>query len=194
VDSASNESTVQTVTYTKEVVNNVVFDDFNRVDNATTLGTTNTGQVWENYLNVAGISGNKAYTSGGSNNSENIVDAGVANGAIEVDLVYSTYVAVIARYVDTNNCVVARISSTGIGLFKFIDGANTKLGEYLFTPISGQNYKVKAVLNGSDITVYLDDVLRITASDSYNSTITKHGFRLSPTGGVARADNFKITN
>lgn len=194
VDTAGNASAVQIVTYTKNTTSTaIVSDDFNRANNTSSLGVATTGQTWANYLVTLGINNNQAYNTGAGGNGEAVVESGVSNASVEADFIYgsaSPYVGIVTRYIDSNNTIVARMNSTGLALFKFINGTATQLGTtHSLTPVTGTTYNIKVITNGSDISVYLGGVLVITATDSYNSTVTKHGFRLSMD---CKADNFKI--
>jgi Chitobiase/beta-hexosaminidase C-terminal domain len=201
VDSANNESVVQTVTYTKEVVGNTTLasDDFNRADE--TLTTTSGGQTWFSgnakvISNQVGFSANTAtYPHINVGQSDNI--------AIEMDVILPTLTTgtvsgVSARVGGTSNnqALIWGFKSNGtkIGLVNTLSGASSVPVDMAFTAVAGQTYRFKIEVQGNVYKCYLDDVLKMTYTDtnSINLTSTKHGFVFYSTN-VPRGDNFKIT-
>ena len=60
---------------------------------------------------------------------------------------------------------------------------------------NSQTYTIRINLNGDDITVYLDDVEEISATNSQFNTATIHGIyaERNPAGGGGTLDNYSIT-
>ena len=169
-----------------------VLDSFNRADSITTLGRSDTGQLWEAVRGVWGVSNNKAYlvSSGGATNIETI-DTKHANITISSDLVFQTYAGIAFRLTDVSNYMLARLSSTGLSLYSVVINTPTEIGNYTFTPVPGNTYKIKISAIDSNIIVYLDDIERISITSNFNITATKHGFR-QLTNIDDRYDNFKV--
>jgi hypothetical protein len=158
----------------------LINDTFNRADSATSLGIADSGQAWVVQSGTWGISGNKAYKPGnGAGSDLAIIDTGESDVILETDIVWvsSSAVGFAARNLDNNNYIQIAIEDTGLIVKKHVDGSQTEIDSYLFTPTNGGAYRLKATLDGSSIIVELDGVQRINATDSYNSTQTKHGMR-----------------
>jgi hypothetical protein len=100
-------------------------DDFNRADNATSMGTTSVGaKAWSNAAAVWGISSNQAYLQSGTNGFA-IIDVGVPD--VDVSVAFSVVNSgqvpgVVARYTDASNWL--RLIQTGASTVKtYVDGA-----------------------------------------------------------------------
>lgn len=189
VDTTGNVSVVQTVTYTKETTpmagTVVVSDTFDRVD-STSLGTAETGQTWQNLSGVWGISGNQAYLTANNSTGTALVDAGTADCQIQVTYAgtFASSVKVVARCSDINNQIVFNADGT---ISRIQAGTWTLLGT---TTIPKSGDIIKMTLKGNDITVQVNDSEPLTVTDSFNNTVTKHGFRAGTS--AQRFDNFKI--
>ena len=168
-----------------------VYDDFNRTD-STVLGTAQTGQAWSYLLGSYGISSNLAIPN--SAGAIAVINAGVSDGIVEGLYRYNGYSSLICRVASVNSFINARIGASSLDLFRVVNGATTNLGTYAFTPVAFRNYKITIKLNGSSIQVYLDDVLRISATESMYATNTLFGmYRFSAFTVPDRVDYFKIT-
>lgn len=153
-------------------------DSFNRPNSVLTLRNADTGQPWVSTTNW-GIDTNQAYCVDPAATSFSMAELGMSDLTISVDIKFSVNEGLVLRYTDSQNQLLARINSTGIALFKNIAGVNTNIGSYNFTPVVGTIYNVKAVCGGSSIIIYLDGVSRITATETFNQTATKHGMKVS---------------
>jgi hypothetical protein len=180
----------------------IIMDSFNRSDNNTSLGIADTSQSWNiSALGSAlpwGILGNKAYST---DNVQGVqmayLDGGISdNFECSVDMTWASYTALMFRYMDSNNMYFARISTSGLGLFRNINNSSTQIGNaYSFTPVNGQTYNVRIVVNGSSYQVYLDGTQQIngTDTDTTLNSYTKFGFR-TYYDNTSKFDNFRVSS
>jgi hypothetical protein len=150
---------------------------FNQADNALTIGSADTGQVWISEPNPWGISGNQAYSIDTAGTNYTYTDIGKSDFTVSVKVKFSVNEGIVFRFSDANNSMVARINTTSLGLIRNVVGTGTVLQSYNFTPVVGTVYTIKVVCVGSSIQVYLDGVLRITATEPVNQLWTKVGLR-----------------
>lgn len=146
------------------------------------------GTAWS--LVSAGWTINSNQVSGGG---YAMYDAGQSdNIAVSVDCIYGSYSAILFRGSDSSNYYRARISSGGIGLFRFINGSYTSLGSYSFTPVAGTTYTIRVELNASNIVIKVNGTERINVTDSDTTLLnnTDHGFYM--TTGSDTFDNFEV--
>lgn len=173
----------------------IVQDSFDRADSATLLGVADSGQTWQPLSGTWGISGNKSYeVTNGGGDKFSVIDSTVSNCTIECEILWRTggIIGLLCRAIDVNNLIFTFIQSGNMTLAKKVGGAYTSLGIYSFTPVDGTTYKVKIVLSGNNITVYLDDVSRITTNVTEHVTNTKHGLFKNSASNNQRFDNFYI--
>lgn len=170
----------------------LVRDRFNRADNAATLGSTETGQVWTPQSNTPGIIGNMAYMP-------------VGVGRVMVSTPYSdnfsaqlTFSVVSAldnvqrlhfRYVDSaNELFVGKLNVTTYALIKRVAGGLTTLASITQTPANGDVLRVE--VHGSNIRAKVNGVQFANVTESANITGTGFGFFASDT--TSRFDNFVV--
>lgn len=157
----------------------LVYDSFNRINNASTLGNTETGQTWEYETTYWYISNNKAYANAQSAR----VNPGVSdNFEIQADITFNTYAGLIFRAMSatSNNFYLVRMNGTNITLFRVISGTPTSIGSYDITTSVGVTVNLKARVVGTSI-------------DDYPSLSTNQycGMNAGTDKGVA-FDNFRI--
>ena len=181
-----------------------VTDSFNRADNATSLGTTETGgKTWE----IAGgstwgITGNKAgMLVGTAIRGHANVDLGATNMAVEARMNVlgraGSYPSIVGRYVDPTNCYMLQ-NSDAAGENKTIlvriGGVNTFLATSLSIPNNGL-LKLTLVEEGSDtrVKVYADgvEVWSGLATIANRPNGTKAGLFAYTADSSARFDDFK---
>lgn len=119
-----------------------------------------------------------------------VAESGLANAEVECEMVWSTNAAmwIVARYADADNMLVAGINGTGnLRLIKRVAGVDTAIdaGGFALGAVNNTQYSIRLAMSGSDLTVYVNDALRITASDAAGSANTKVGFRLTVAGIAA---------
>lgn len=184
-------------------------DTFTDADSATSLNGRSASPgpgTWAVLVNNWGISSNKAYRSGGSNDDYAYIDTGLSDVSVEADITLSSVRAscgLVIRGVDANNytyCQLSRNSGGGnqtIRLFKKT-GASTfvQIASASFTFTLGATYAVRAGGAGNSLYVYIDDVLVLRADDTTHVSATRQGissfiFSTEDDGG-SRWDNFKV--
>lgn len=175
------------------VITTYVSDAFNRADSALTLGSADVGGAWTEAVGTWGISSNAAYQVVSVGQDLAYIDSGVANCTIRCtySVAAQNSQRITARISDTSNYLILQTeSNNAYKLYKFVAAAGTLLGNYNATPANGD--ALMMVLNGSNIDVYLNGVLRISASDSFNSTQTPHGIGGANNATGARWDDFSV--
>lgn len=166
-----------------------VTDSFNRADNASSLGTADTGQTWTALgTAVFGISSNQAYQSGGGAQALAVVETGESDGTVQV--------------------TVAVTGDAGFCFRSTNEGSNWMWnGQTLFSEEGAGNFNshgaaasadtagdvIAAVLAGDQITIKRNGTTILgPITSSYNQTVTKHGIRINGDTAV-RFDNFSFT-
>jgi hypothetical protein len=180
-------------------------DSFNRADNPFNLGSTNGAGTldplaWTSPGNVVGIYLNRAYPNGNSfcvayldlgtaDVDISVVTADSYGGAFGVNAVIASF-----RYTNTANQLFAFMNSDGVGLAKYQGGAFSQIGATVPGGVVGDTLRV--VTSGSNITVYRNSTLVITATDTFNQTVTRHGvgFTGAGAGGNPAADSFSASS
>lgn len=169
----------------------IVQDGFNRADNAASLGNANTGQVWAFLSSAWGILNNKAYSVGTTLTEIAYQESRASDVLVSTNLVFSSNEGLVVRLTDNANHLIARISSTGLGLFRMIAASPIQIGNYAFTSVAGATYALKVICSGPFVKVYLDGLEVISVSETFNRSATLHGLRTSASSG-ARFDDFKV--
>lgn len=172
-------------------------DDFNRADNASSLGTpSDGGSAWVSAAGVWGISSNRGCNVDGDTERNVYLESSSSNVEVQVTLTTLTSDAgVNARLADSNNMLLGLMThGTGIRLFKRVGGSYTQLGStYGGSMASGDVIKLR-VDSSNSITLYQNGVSRVgPATDSAGSTNTKHGLR-TWSDSSSRFDTFSITD
>lgn len=179
----------------------IVFDSFNRANNASSLGNTETGQAWSSInAGVWGISDNKAYVSSGTGVACIAVSNSInSNAIISVDTVYksSTLSGIIFRCDGSDaNRLLFKISesSNEVQLIKKVDGVAVTVAVTPFTKVIDQIYNLKVVQNGNSVKCYIDDIEKISVTLSDLIDNTYHGIVAYRVGAVPTTtyDNFKV--
>lgn len=170
----------------------LILDTFSRADNASSLGSAETGQAWTARVGTWGVSGGKAYQPGGTSEALASLNSGASDYTATVDVTWQNAEGLLLRYVDTNNYLFADIHSTGARLVRKLTGSTSVLATGAFTPVAGTTYVLRARVVGSQVTVWVDGVERISTTDSNFLTSTRQGLR-AHTATTARLDNFRVT-
>ena len=178
-----------------------VSDDFNRADNASSLGTATSGHVWTALGGTWGISSNKAHISNATGLKPAYVECGAADVSVQATLNKTdasnnlNRIGIAFRISDASNFLYAYyLTSTGLRLFKLVAGVNTQIGT---ATVTGTNNDVlKVVTSGDQIEVYQNGVLKIgPITETHNQTATKHGLFFEVGGSsftLCRWDDFSI--
>ena len=164
-----------------------VTDSFNRADNASTMGNTDTGQTWVPNSGTWGISSNRAYESASAPGGQRttVVDSGMSDCNVQVTFTTYDDTGLCFRSTDDNNHFLNNTSE----LFRKQSGGYTSLGYFSSTFGSGDVMKVE--LNGTSIKVYRNGSLVLSATSSFNQTATKHGLRKNG-ASTSRFDDFSV--
>jgi len=157
----------------------IVYDSFNRVNDALSLGSADTGQAWtpEADRGIWGISSNKAYVvTHGVLKNRIMVDSGISDGVIQVTVVKSgSDPKLVARAIDSENAIEFGYGTAGgkFTILKRVAGVATMLGENTATLNNGAIFKV--VMNGANLKFYVDNSLILEVDETFNQTVTKIG-------------------
>lgn len=170
-------------------------DDFNRADSTSSLGTpSDGGSSWVAAAGTWGINSNRGYLATSSGGQETAyLESSVADVDVQVTLAVSgSDYGVCARLTDaSNNLIGIRSGASDYRIYKRVAGSFTQLGSTVaVTSANGDVMKFTA--NGSSLTLYQNGVSKVTATDSFNNTATKHGLR-SNADTTTRFDDFSIT-
>lgn len=176
-------------------------DNFNRADGSSGLGTpSDGGSAWVPLSSGAGtptwgISANQAsMVSTTGVHDLDYLESSV--GDCDVQITLATVVddcGLSARLSDGSNFLMVRAKGTvtSFDLFKCVGGSFTSLGTFSATPANGDIIKIS--MSGSSLTVFINGVSRITATDAFNSTATKHGLWGFSLPTTVRFDDFSAT-
>jgi hypothetical protein len=180
-------------------------DSFNRADNPFDLGSTNGAgtldpMTWINAGSQVGINGNRAYPNSNSF-STTFLNLGTADVDISVVTADSSGgafgtngVLILFRNIDSGNRFYAQMNSAGVSLFKRQAGGFVQIGTTVPGATVGDTLRV--VTSGSNITVYRNSTLVITATDTFNQTVTNHGIGFTGAGasGNPAIDSFSASS
>jgi hypothetical protein len=174
-----------------------IADNFNRADNATSLGSTSTGDLeWSDFgNNYFGISSNKGYFSNAAfGGLAAVIDSGTSDGTLKVSIDFGPNEEGIAfRATDASNYLVAKCS-TGLNqcaIMKRDNGADSHVVAWTNATF-GVAANMIVAMSGSSISLYVDGTLVISTTITFNQTATKHGLYVY--GGISGAafDNFSF--
>lgn len=161
-------------------------DTFTRVNN-TSIGVTEGMPVrpWsvsvQSGTSLHGIRNNEGYAarSTGSGHCVASVDAQASDGTFEVTLGANPAAAQVAaafRVTTVDNWLgVVNVQGTAYWLRKMVAGTTSTIFQ-IPTIIPAPGDRIKVVLAGSSIAVYINDVLATTQTDTHNQAATRHGF------------------
>ena len=177
----------------------IVSDAFNRANNASALGVADSGQTWTTLDGTHGIIANQAYaaTAAADNQGSSYIDAGRADVTIQATFAVNNDRGprLIWRLSDVNDYfLLQQESGTGYVAYR-LQGAGlfTSIGSTSgVTPSNGD--VVTVILSGNAFAVQINGTTRITGTDSFNATATKHGIGFGSTdASTGRIDNFTVT-
>src|ERR1051325_9319973 len=124
------------------------------------------------------------------------IDSGVADGTIAVDWTPGgdmPYGAIVARATDAANYLIAYYWSGTLSLYRVASSGNLLLASAPLDEPVTTAHRLKMVLAGSSIQVWYDGALRLSATDAFNASATKHGFRwLSYYNWQSTYSNFEV--
>lgn len=182
-------------------------DNFNRTDNASSIGISSSGQAWNVVTGTWGISSNEGYVA--SDTPLSIITTPVLatsdytismklRGDIASGVSFREF-AIILKYIDSSNYLILNFVA---GIIYLFDKASGAVGSSVSTPTeSGVNYVLKAICNGNNIKGYVDDVLKLDITLSGGlatkyAPIKQAGVYFDKGGSPsieARIDDFNVT-
>lgn len=137
------------------------FDMFDRAD-ATSLGTTATGEIWTT-LTAAGtwqvVDGHAVPAATGD--SRTVYDSGVADGAVEATVkcgASGSTIGVIFRGIDAANLLWVDINGSALRIMRRNAGANSALASTGVATAAGQWCKIGVKFDGASVTATLRDL------------------------------------
>jgi hypothetical protein len=144
-------------------------------------GFSNTTDTW--------LAASDYIRPGGSTGRNIFADFGAADGTA-IGIVNNTtalaghYGGLLFRQYDADNYWVTDIdfNAGSLRLYKRVAGSATVVDTASVSVSLNTEHEVKVLFSGNDITVYLDGVAKITATDSFNASATTHGLRGNQTG------------
>lgn len=174
---------------------NAVLDTFTRADTTSGMGTSNTGQTWNEITGTWGISSNQAYLPSGVGQA--VIDSGKADATIQVTWIAAALGTqrprLIFRCTDANNYwFIDPVDANTLQLYKNVAGGSTQVGSNA-THAWASGDVVKVVTSGNSISVYINGVLAIgPVTDSFNASATSHGIGVISNGASLRFDDFSV--
>ena len=172
-----------------------VADDFNRADNASSLGSTSTGSVaWVPYGATWGISSNQAYRTALTNNEPvALIPTSTPEGKVgaAVTVPAGDYVGgVAARASDANNFLAFVADSGRVQLMKKVSGTLTSMWSSGFSTYpGGTTYFLEMTCTGDTIECRVDGVLVHTETTTIHNALT--GFGLAGSYYTAGSNNVR---
>lgn len=177
-------------------------DTFDRGDNPASMGSTDGGtlapQAWTPLggpPGTFGIISNTAYCSadgGAGGGNINYVDPGVASctvGAFVSAIANGWRLAVRCNNLD--NHFILDAAAAGLTFYRRQAGSYNQVGLTYNGTISNGDF-LSITPAGDDFTIKQNGITRITGTDSFNNTLTKHGIGTG-SAGAHRFNNFSIT-
>lgn len=184
-----------TVTAVANATSQFSTDSFNRANSTTNLGSTDGGTVsaWTQRVGTWGINGNAAYTSATTAGAHATIpgSADFEEVSMKVTTWTSDEASIVFRWSDTNNYwFLGGTVGGALTLTKKVAGVNTTFTVGAIGPswTLAVNDTIKARAHGSVIECFRNGVLMMTISDTFNSSATVVGMRVSTL--VPRLDNF----
>lgn len=184
----------------------VIKDSFNRADNATSLGSTETGQAWQPLNGTWGISNGKAYSVSDNSDDICVFDVGKSDFSITCTFNCQTngtnlrVINLIFRVLDAGNFLMTRENQGALELYKRVGGSFTQLASTPYGLLDNTDYTLTVLCSGNQINVYINGgaakiAYTLSGSESAFASYTKAGLRLTKAGlptNPARADNLFV--
>lgn len=168
----------------------IVYDLFNRPNNVSSLGISDTGQTWVVAGNY-GIASNQAYMSSGSLASA-YISSGLSDCAITVKESAAgeigRFSGLIFRHTSSSNYIRAVFQDNGLFLQRIQAGETTSIGFKAGT--RSANLILRVLLKGDSVQIFMNGELQISVTESFNSTAQNHGLITAALN--ARYDNFMV--
>jgi hypothetical protein len=146
----------------------LVYDSFDRVDSATSLGS-----VWTTPTNGWGISSNEAYPiiiSTSATRAGAIWAGGVGTTNYNVgctmkgqltDATNYSRCGLYVKYVDANNQIYVTFTNNAIQIYRRLISVDTIVASVAFKPSDNVYYKMRVAVKNNNISVYVDGDLKV---------------------------------
>lgn len=174
----------------------IITDTFTRVDNASSLGTTETGETWATVGATWGISSNQAYVSSWSSRAAATVDVGSTSMRVAARIYESglaAYPFIVAGYDDIGNTYqLVNSQASQLQLTRRISGSNAAL--YAGPIANGDLIELSLIQSGgTEITVRRNGVTVHTTTDTTvgRPAGTRAGLGLPTNTTACRWDDFE---
>lgn len=170
-----------------------ITDSFNRADNASSLGSTDTGQAWTDN-GTFGISTNQMYRTSTVDGELAWITAGVTDMTTSITVsAFGGQTGAVARMTDTSNFYLAHVATGGqVTIYKCVAGGFTQLATTATAFTTGDVLGLKVA--GTQITSLRNGATIDSVSDSALTTGTLAGVRAGNTSTTWRIDAFSVTS
>lgn len=172
----------------------VVTDSFDRADSAVSLGTSDSDHAWTAHSGTWGISSNAGYRAAdaGGNNDCATVDSAVDDCTVVVTAsVVADEWRMCARLTDFNNTLVVQCAAGTWTLYRKEGGVFNSIGSWAGTQTNGDIGQLR--LSGASVVFVHNGTDRITATEAFNATATRHGLAAGNGGLTGRWEDFSVT-
>lgn len=168
------------------VIQRAITDHYNRLDNASTAGSTETGQVYSVITSSWGIDTNRLKMTAGTSGRIH-VDAGYANAVFRARVIgVVSNQRLVFRAIDANNEWFFNSDT----LAKRVANTVTSMAVLAAPIVDGDT--VMVICRGTKIRLFVNNVLKATVDDSDLSTATKFGFFSSSSATLGYFDDLFI--
>lgn len=161
------------------------------------------GSGWVARLGSAKIYGNKA-TNPSAGATFTTINANESDVDIEADFYTANpntnlniQVGFMLRWADSSNFLIARYKWENqfvLDISKWVNGVESSLGSTSYSWPYNTTHTLRVVANGPSIKLYVDDVEKISVTESFNQTETDHGIFIASQGNNETfGDNFLIS-
>lgn len=168
----------------------LVLDTFTRANNASSLGSAETGQAWTAHVGTWGV-GSEMALVGATANALATVPAGVSDGLVRVTIAtVGADPGLCFRYSDASNHWRFVYTSGGWFLQKRVAGSLTTVGTGSASRAAGDVMEIEA--RGSLIIARLNGGQLASVTDTFNQSATRHGLATAAASSASRWDNFRV--
>lgn len=171
-----------------------VIDSFNRADNASSLGTADSGHVWTAINGTWGIASNQGRCVSTTTDPVAVVETGASDVTVEFTLAAIDDGGVAFRVADNNNYLEAQLNAgpSRVQVWRKQSGSFTQLASVALGTAPANGDVIKVVLIGSSIEVFRNGVSVLSTTSAFNQSVTRHGIYLERGGSTCRIDSFSI--
>ena len=176
-----------------------VFDSFNRTDTTGPLGNADTGQLWQAYSGVWGISGNRGYRSSGSGQDFASLNSLIWSGTADADVTIPATgeAGLVIRHNGLLGASGSWLFVTASNLTGLVQVTKYNVGVFDST-VASVSYAwgtdvtrhLKVVFLGSTVEVSIDGVVVISVTAAYYQTNGWHG--LTSNSNSAFFNDFRV--